>query len=85
MTTTTAVRLDSGSRLTRARDALTRRAVGAERLLQFTGVGVLGRAFAGAGGEVHVQVRRDAALDQLRRQCLQVKELGHYPAAQPLS
>jgi prephenate dehydratase len=26
-----------------------------------------------------------AALDQLRRQCLQVKELGHYPAAQPLS
>jgi prephenate dehydratase len=26
-----------------------------------------------------------AALDQLRRQCLLVKELGHYPAAQPLS
>ena len=26
-----------------------------------------------------------AALDQLRRQCLVVKELGHYPAAQLLS
>jgi prephenate dehydratase len=26
-----------------------------------------------------------AALDQLRRQCIVVKELGHYPAAQPLA
>jgi prephenate dehydratase len=26
-----------------------------------------------------------AALDQLRRRCLLVKELGRYPAARPLS
>ena len=48
----------------RERDALSRRAVGAERLLQLARVGVLGRAVAGTRGEMHVQVCRHAALDQ---------------------